>query len=190
VTAIIGYIDADGIWMIADSMASDGHIGRAIKTPKITRVGNALVGTAGSPLLKDIIAQHIDELNVFEGHGDRNNVLLFVSKLKQLLVDDDILKEYEGEKLTPDFSSLLVAYDQALYEVQHNFTVIEYAEQYGAIGAGQEMALGIVEAMIRLYSMDDPRHSLNMAMQIISRFVLSVGPPFFTAFLPGGDPAP
>jgi ATP-dependent protease HslVU (ClpYQ) peptidase subunit len=70
----------------------------------------------------------------------------------------------------------LVAYRGRIFEIQSDYQVAEREEPYGAIGCGEDLALGALFASEHLA--DKPRKRVELALQAAAAFSAGVYPPF------------
>lgn len=187
-TVIVALIQSDGVWMGADSGAADSMTMRSLITKKIVKVGAALVGVAGSPVLVDLLNYNEVNLEPFlPPGGGRKEVYEFVDAFRGHLREKEMTTDSDGDKSITGYSQMLIAYEGMLYHIQHDFSILSYSESYDAIGSGEHFALAALEVITSSLDLDSEQ-ALIYAMEVTDQFCLTVTEPFITEFLP--YPAP
>jgi len=121
-TIVAGIVTPTGCYIGSDSMSSDGDLYTVSATPKIMRVGDTLIGFAGSWRAGQQFFDHV-----------RKNETM---TLEQMV---------DFETTETDFN-LLVIKDREVYEVSQDRALIKSVKTrgvaYAAIGSGSAVCLG------------------------------------------------
>lgn len=179
-TAVVGLVCPDGIWLGADRCVSDGS-GNVIvaTTSKLFRIGDCLCGTAGD----------LRTLNIFHAidvphRRARQPVEAYVQNVLEGI--RAALHEYGALRVTNEQHSteneLIVATHGRLFITDGSFAAVEPAAPYHAIGSGGEYALGAIHALDeRGYT----RHKamVHDALEAASAFRADVSPPYDLEFI-------
>jgi len=165
-SVVVSINDKNKIYMASDSMASDDETFRYTVTPKIYKRDGFLIGIAGSVALVQFLMESWKKpKDVFE----LRNILIALAKATgcmNVVNDGDCSTQYIP-------ATFLVGHRRKIYEITVNFNVIEYEENYNAIGSGKNFALGALCATEKLDL--TPKQRVNMAVEVSSRFCLTVG---------------
>lgn len=143
-TAIVGLVDGDRVWLGADSLGVSGCLGtpRPPEIAKIGRVGEMLIGHSGD-VRPAQIALHLLEI---PEHPDGLGVVPylvrhFVPALRGAFSAHGQPTDRPPDQGGPNWS-LVLGYRGGLYVVECDFNVTTSARGYYASGCGREFALG------------------------------------------------
>jgi len=181
-TCIIGFTDKEnGItYLGGDSCASGGFTKSTINQKKIFKLkdtNNAILGFSGN--VRDLnllqyatgFIDNRDEPNIDEEYM----VTKFVPNLIKTMDNGSRCYTSNGQK---DMNSyFLLAYKDKLWEIESNYSVLSITDNYNAIGSGCYHALGSMETTEGLNM--SPTDRIHKALQVASKFVPSVAPPFY-----------
>lgn len=87
-----------------------------------------------------------------------------------------ISKSDEGKSNTTSEAEFMVAYQGRLFEILEDYMVLENPYGYGAIGAGERVALGALDCLVR--SKLSPETSAQRAMEVAYKYCQNVRPPY------------
>jgi ATP-dependent protease HslVU (ClpYQ) peptidase subunit len=163
-TAIIGLIDGESVWMGADGRKSLGFTHVPCQQPKMFRVGGErgemLVGLSGNTRAGQVIANF---------HPPKRNgvdAAYFLTGEFAAWLHAKLESNHALEAFTEEGSKLLIAIDKRLFIMDSKFGIAETERGYDAIGGGAEVALGV------LYATPDlpPRDRLQKALLAATEF--------------------
>jgi ATP-dependent protease HslVU (ClpYQ) peptidase subunit len=156
-TVICASITAKHVALGGDSGAFDdvGTLKMAASTPKVFRIGNHLIGGAGSFRVLNLVAKATD--------GDPESLRDFLQK------------ELQGSD--PGSWSVLVASAAGIYEIADDFSIITFRDSYAAIGAGAEIATGALASLSSLEGWD-ARQIVNDALAVTAKHSTMCTAPF------------
>lgn len=175
-TVIAGLVAKDGtIWMSADSAITTDSLDQyTIASPKVFQIGPFLIGCCGGPRVMDVMRyvfvppKHPRGMDV-----QRFMRTLFVDAMRDAMRKSGSLHVHNAVE---EFvgSELLVGYRRRLFDVDSDFMVLEFSEDYSAVGSGHPVARGAL-----FVSADKPpRARLLAAMSAAERFNAGVRRPF------------
>lgn len=176
-TCIIGYVDDEGsMYLAGDSAASAGYDLTIKRTPKVFAKGGMLIGVAGYWRMAQII-QYLYDFPEHEAEVSTEEYIVahFVEGLREAVRDaGHVRKEMEQERHE---SSILVAYQGQLFEIEGNYQVTDTKHNFYAIGSGAPYALGVMYATEGSLS-DEPLLRLKLALEAAEEFSTGVRAPF------------
>lgn len=148
-TCIVGVATAQGVWIGGDSAAMTGWTLHLIGDPKVFRVGEFLIGAAGSPRVSGLVRQAFAPplLPKKAKKLDAYMVADFVPALRAVLVDAGTEKKMHEVVGVPAESAFLVGVRGRLFTVYSDYQVVHWQSGYSAVGCGQEAALGALHAL-------------------------------------------
>jgi ATP-dependent protease HslVU (ClpYQ) peptidase subunit len=175
-TAIAAVVDGGKVWMGADSALSDMHTHelRIVTNQKIFKLGEMLLGVAGSPRVGDALRFQL----VMPKHPKRMDAAKF---LRTHFVDAmrDVLKK--AGTLSLQFgveemdASVIIGYRGRLFVVEGDMHVHEWPTDYAAVGSGGAVACGALSVSSGVPG----RKRLLAALSAAERFTISVRRPFY-----------
>lgn len=173
-TVIVGLKQGGKVWMGGDSAAINEANLQVIvlQTPKVFRAGPFLIGFADSLRTGQLLAHALPEIEEPKRDADVYAwmVTTFVEAVKTTLASGGTRRPVKNSGMW-----LLVAYRSRLFEIDDDFTVYENAEDYAAIGCGDEIALG---ALYATKNVKDPRARVRTALKAAQCFSAGVREPF------------
>src|SRR5258708_582547 len=142
--------------------------------PKIYRVGKSLIGFTSSFRMGQLLGH---ALTLPEHHSDvpveKWMVTAFVDAVRSCLKTGGYAEEKDKVEKGGIF---LVAYRGRIFEIQADYQVAERDEPYGAVGCGEDLALGALFASQRMSIR--PRRRVELALEAAAAVSARVYPPF------------
>lgn len=175
-TTIVGYEDKEGnaVYIGGDSALSGDDFTINMKSKKVFRVGEFVIGCAGSARASQIIEYHLDLPWVIGPMSDKQfMVQVFADTLCQL--NKKLGANYEKETVNYTLGEMLIGYRGKLYGIFADYQVVDFADGFAAIGSGAQIATGALAALV---GTDAPKNVLKKALRIASRYNVYTRPPF------------
>lgn len=174
-TCIIGLVDDGKVYIGGDSAATTSYVTQTMTFRKVFRLNDCLIGYSGSVRMVNLL-QYAFKLP--EKPEDMNLehyfVTHFVDALRTTIKDaGNAVKENEKEASTGYF---LIGYQGRLFRISFDYSVMEVAEGFDAIGSGNEVALGAMYATKDMSLI--PQKRIELALQAASYFSAGVRAPF------------
>lgn len=173
-TCIVGLIEEGKVHIGGDSAVST-YITQTLTMKKVFRHKDCILGYSGSLRMLNLLAyafsvpEHPSDMSV-----ERYLTTLFVDALRTTLKDaGNATKDSEKESSTGYF---LIGYQRRLFQIGIDYSVMEVADSFQAIGSGHEVALGALHATKDMSLM--PQKRIELALQAASHFCAGVGGPF------------
>ncbi len=173
-TCIVAIRNSHGVIMGSDSCGGGGHRANVVKTPKVSKVGEYLIGYTSSFRMGQILhytmspKTHNQKDDLF---GHLVNVL--VPEVRNALRSGGFMKMKNGEETGGEF---LMAHGTRLLCVQSDFSVLEYEDDFLATGCGEDWAMGA------LYTLRDSpltaKARLTKALEAATKYSSYVRAPF------------
>jgi ATP-dependent protease HslVU (ClpYQ) peptidase subunit len=161
--------------MGCDSAGVAGWITRSRKDSKICKVGDFLIGGAGSFRAIQLINRSFTPPKHEKGVTTTDYMVnSFVESLRKLLDDSGCLRIYDSKTERFD-ANFLVAYKGKVFEIEADFQVAEYRERFSSIGCGSEFALG---SLYSTGSWFNPERRVEIALEAADKFSGGVCKPF------------
>lgn len=176
-TCIVAMVQDGKIFMGGDAGAFDSSIGmiQAVNRPKVFAksgvYGKFILGYTSSFRMGQILEQyfHIPKPEKSSEYG--HLIKDIIPHIKEILQEHNYT-EVENNLERGGF--FLFGYKKHLYQVNDDFSVLEFTDGYTAIGAGRQYALGAMHASEHLEPLDRIRLALNAA----AHFSAAVCEPF------------
>lgn len=177
----VGLKTRDAVYIGADSMESDGFVRIISKIPKIFRLGKIIIaGTGSSRVLQLISSLTIEQVR--NGQDERlylNNTL--VPEIMRILSEAGSMTRGDQEHLMDAY--FLIGIRGRLFILDCDFHLIEPADNIAAIGSGEQVSYGALEAFAlskEIYDSDpeEATQILNDVMGIVARRTPFIGGPF------------
>jgi ATP-dependent protease HslVU (ClpYQ) peptidase subunit len=174
-TCIVAWRNQKGVIMGADSCGGGGHRANAVKTPKVSVVGEYLIGYTSSFRMGQIL--HFAMTT--QKHNEKNDLFwhlvnVLVPEMRSAMRQHGWLKT---ENNVEEGGSFLLAHGTRVFEVQSDFSVLEYEEEFIATGCGEDWAMGAMYAL-RHDKRLTVKEKLTIALEAASRYSSYVRPPF------------
>lgn len=133
-TCILGIADGTNVWIGGDRACSDGSTVLSLHRPKIARVGEYIIGFAGSLGIGQLA--HMVDVPASPKNLEKALRTTFIKSLKSAI------EEYGNANANEDNSTdWLIGTQGRLFEISSDdWQVSEY--EYSAIGSGANIALG------------------------------------------------
>lgn len=177
-TCIVGIAHEGKIYIGGDSMMSSGHMRHTMDGKKVFRVGEFLIGAAGSIREMNLLqyrlsprVQHADETDDM-----RYMVEIFIEEVRTLLKTNGVMSINNNSESAWGF---LVGYRGNLYKVDNDLQIIKANPQIEAIGCGDEFALGAVYALKNIH----PEKRILSALEIAGNLASYIGAPYYVEVL-------
>ena len=175
-TTIVGYEDKETglVYIGGDSALSADEFTFNMKGHKVFKIGEMLIGCAGSARASQLIEHHLELPIIIGSMTDKQfMVQVFVDTLCQL--NKTFGANYEKQTVNYTLGEMLVGYRGKLYAVFSDYQVADFADGFAAIGSGSQVAIGVLAA---LSGTDQPKNILKKALKIASRYNVYTRPPF------------
>ena len=171
-TAIVGLIHGDRVYMGADSRSVRDWDQTPLIAPKIHRIGPYVLGTCGSLRSLQLVQYAFRPV---EPSGDLTAFLatVFVADLQATLKNGGYATTVNDQEFNTD-SMVMVGVHGRLFTIDAGYAVTESARSYAAMGSGEDLALGA------MYVTDGqaPKHRIRQALSAAAEFNAGVGEPF------------
>lgn len=169
-TCVVGLVENGTIYMGADSLASD-VVGTAIvgrSDEKVFVNGDVIMGFCGSFRVGQLLRHAFEVPEQPKKHGDdmAYMVIDFVDAIRTLQKEKGSMKKEDEEESHP--ASLLVGYNGNLYAIEEDFDVGRPQDNYYAIGAGSQLAFGVMYATKDLGW--DPKKRITVALEAATTY--------------------
>lgn len=181
-TLIVAHKTKTGVIMAGDGLSSVGNSSYASGTPKvftenfrITPIGKppttipVLFGHCGNLRGLDLLYDLALEVATSEYGFD---IYDFTAKIKKCFKENDFIKLRESFASTEDDDILIAAHGE-IYHIDPYFAVFRVVDDFFAIGAGQQYALGALRAIGPLQS--SPQVKVQIAFDATSYYMKSIG---------------
>lgn len=171
-TCIVGLAQDGEVYIGGDSAAVSGWTVQETALRKVFRVGQFLIGYAGSFRMGQILQYHLSVPQQQDGVSDeRYMVVDFVEAARTCFKEKGYTKIDNNREAAP---YVLVGYRSTLYMIDDDFQVQHLESGLDAIGSGREYALGAMAARMDL----SPYDRIMRALEISASFSGSVCAPF------------
>lgn len=144
-TCIVAIRGDKGVLMGADSCAAVGNFAGIVATPKVAKVGSYLIGYTSSFRMGQLL--HF-ALSTNKPHPDQDLfwhlVNDFIPSFRRVMRDGGAITTKDGADIGGQF---LLAHGTRLFGVNADFSVLEYREDFWAVGCGTGWAMGAMFAM-------------------------------------------
>ena len=175
-TCIVGIIDKERIYIGGDSAGVGGYYIRQRKDPKVFIRDPFIIGFTTSFRMGQLLMSD-ERFSVRIQKKSESNyeymVSAFVPAIQKLFKDGGFL---ESDKDVLTGGTFLVGYNKCLYEIENDFQVAEYDDNYNACGCGREIALGSLYVTGEMEL--SPEERIIKALEAASKFSAGVTPPF------------
>jgi len=168
-TCIVGLVENGIVYVGGDSAASDTDAVDVIINPKVFRNGDFLIGYTTSFRMGQLLQYKFSppEHNRAEDTDIAYLITCFIDEVKKCFFDNSFGERGKG-------GTFLVGYNGNLYMVQSDFQVQQYAQDFCAIGCGENWAIGA----LYVTKGQNPRSRVVLALETASTFSNAVRPPF------------
>jgi len=165
-TCIVGLVNKGKVWIGGDSSVSSGNSQYPITAEKVFRVGEFLMGVAGTiSTIQEL--KYVFKPPQYKG-GDITKFMVakFIPAIKKCL--QDILSD-------DDPFGIVVALKNKLFSIDMGFSVCESSTDYDITGCGDDIARGVLFATPDL----SPEKRITLALEAAEKFTCFVRKPFF-----------
>jgi hypothetical protein len=182
VTAIAGFTDGKTVWIGGDSASVAGLYLTVRANKKVFRVGDFLIGSAGSARMNQVI-QYGWTPPTIEENQDLHEFMVtkFIDSLRERFKACGISKKKEEVESVE--GTLLIGYRGRLFKIFSDFQVGIPLAHYEAAGCGDDMCNGAFFAMKSLTV--DPAVQVEIALQAAEAHSGGVRGPFNILTLEG-----
>lgn len=173
-TCIVALKHRGTIYMGCDSAGVGGLSRQNRVDPKIYRIGQSmLIGFTTSFRMGQLLGY---SLTLPHHHPDVSvekwMVTAFVDAVRNTLKSGGWA---ERDKDQESGGRFLVAYRERIFQIDSDYQVGERMEPFGAVGCGDDLALG---ALFATQQMTDPKRRVQIALEAAAAFSAGVHPPF------------
>src|SRR5439155_2003226 len=172
-TAIVGVVDREAIWMGGDSAGVDSAFGLQIRADTKVFVNPPYIfGFTSSfrmgQLLRHALAppEQVPSLSV-----DKFMSTVFVDAVRNCLKAGGYAKR---ENEVEHAGSFLVGYRGRLFHIQSDYQVAQASQPYAATGCAVDVALGALHAIFRFAAKMPPAKKVTAALEACERFSAGV----------------
>lgn len=171
-TCIVGIATDGKVYIGGDSYAGrEADYRRITNLRKVFKIGEFLIGYAGSFRMGQILQYHLEVRQQQDGEtDDRFMVVAFAEAVRTVFKDKGFTWLESGRESGGQF---LVGYRGKLYDMDSDFQVNTFQNGVMALGCGEQYALG---AMLALNTLT-PKKRITRALEIAAEMA-SVAPPF------------
>lgn len=167
-TCIIALRENSRVYIGADSLLSDSSWKGTTSEPKVFELGGFLFGVAGCMRVKQVLMAELSMPRRTKKHTFQSYTSGPLAKaIYNALTDDDLSLSESPE------SEIIAVSQEGVFTITADYTVIHHPEQYAAIGAGLQYALGSL-----FTSTGAARARINKALSAASSFCPSVRGPY------------
>lgn len=176
-TAIVGFVDKDGVYIGGDSAAvSEDDLSYNIRTDeKVFIKGEFIFGYSTSFRMGQLIRYKLKIPAHPKGMDSMQYmVTLFIDAVKRCFEDNDY-----NDMMSEDGGCFMVGYKSKLYTILSDYQVAQAKESYSALGCGENFAMGAMYASTE----KDPIKKIEIALNAAVAYSMGVKPPFTFAKL-------
>lgn len=177
-TCIVGIKTEQGVWMGGDSAVSHQYELRHTAVPKVFIKDNLLIGGAGQPRAffhlqhQWTVPERFGELTLYGW------LATTVANSIRALYEANGIKPSSGD--WPNPLDTMIGCEGRLFYLDSQFGLHEHADDFEAMGAGSEYAIGALAALGDYMA---PPDRIKRALAIAARFSPSVRSPFEILYL-------
>jgi ATP-dependent protease HslVU (ClpYQ) peptidase subunit len=171
-TCIVAVETDKGVWIGADRLGSNGHIGSPVTFPKIFSNGSLTIGYTSSFRMGQLLQYALKVPNLpVNANLDKWVATDLVKAIREAFKDNEWNESKDGVAIGGAF---LVVVKNRVYEIQSDFSFLRSISGEYAVGSGQDYALG----SLRSTRGQEPEKRLIEALATAAEYVVSVGEPF------------
>ena len=174
-TCIVGLIEGKKVWLGGDSAAAGPNVISTVSHSKVFKSGVCLIGYTASFRLGDLLEFAVEPKDQRGVMIDRSVLVKqFVPMLQTILEEGkfQVIKDEQAES----GGAFLIATPSGLFEVQEDYSVLQHAEPYTAIGSGFSYATGALHALCRVRL--PAREKVKRALDAAAYHCPTVRPPY------------
>jgi hypothetical protein len=180
-TCIVGLETKDGVFIGGDNAGMIGWETRPLFQSKVFFNGPLLIGVCGKMRLLQVL-RYVWEVPLPDPADTDYGYLcrVVVPNLRAMLEQQGytVKEQTDGE---PNYLDFLFGYQGRLYGMDSNFSVMQFADGFDAMGNGRDYALGALVALGRRHPMP-ARERVEQALAVAAHLVAGVEPPFTIEF--------
>jgi ATP-dependent protease HslVU (ClpYQ) peptidase subunit len=172
-TCVVGLVDRGKVWIGADSASVAQWVSTCSAShSKVFQQGALLFGIAGSPRIAQLLRYRF--VCPARAGADPLEYLAteFVDGFRQCLREHGALEVSDGEERFAGV--ILIGCGGRLFTLDADFQVGEFGESHHALGAGGEVALGVMFATSKM----DPAERVLLALRGATQYCGGVRAPF------------
>lgn len=161
----------------ADSCVGGAHRATGKREPKVKKVGEYLIGSAGSVRVGQIVKHCLSTKKFNEKDDFYWHVLnVLVPEIRKSIKSEGCLKTESG--VDSMRCGLVIAHGNNLLTMQGDFGVIEYEDDFVAMGCGEEWATGAMYAIDYQTQGTAEEQILKVGLDAACRYSSYVRPPY------------
>lgn len=182
-TCIVGLVHEGVCWLGGDSAVTKGYEITAMRTAKVFRNGDVLLGVTGSLRMAQITRYTFRPPAANYKDPEHYLATEFLDALRSCYTAGGFIRK--NNNLDEIDGAILLGYRGRLFEIGPNLGLLEPERAYHAVGSGAEHAHGA------LYATEGhpPETRIRLALEAAAAFGLYVKPPFVILRLPEAKPA-
>lgn len=200
-TLAIGWSDGKNVLMALDSFASFGEMlhvendGKRIVTKKVQESysnGNLtgdtkkmLIVCVGLQLLVNEVQHYWEPPRHKRTKSNEEYMAQVARSLRDLFLEDytwRLVAEKDGRSID---GYLLIGYNGDIWSVSSDFVISRPTNGFWVVGAAEEMGMGVFTTALECGK--TPQEAMAMTMDVCSRYMLEVRPPFNFEAIPEGS---
>lgn len=173
-TCIVGVSTEGGVYIGADSFASDSFTGLRINYPKkVFQSGEFIIGVCGSIKLIQTLTHKLGVMPRFVDQEIYDYVYgNFYESLVTCLRQEKCLTELNGNEYLISGSEILVGIEDKLFIIQADLSMLEPSDNYACVGSGEYHSQAVMEVLKETKL--SPAEKIVKAIQATNKHVLSV----------------
>lgn len=172
-TCIVALKHEKKIYIGGDRCLSDDSFLMSTTDPKIFKKDKMVIGYAGSVRMGKVLKYDFEPPKPDLRNLDSYLNIDFINALKECF-DRNNLKLDSPNQEQNDTGSLIVGIHGRIFEIESDWQVCEYLNDYLAIGSGTGFALGSFYSTSNL----EPQERVKLALEAADKFVTTVCQPF------------
>lgn len=172
-TTIVGIEYQGGVLIAGDRRACLGNQLETLDQPKVFRFNNAVIGVAGTLLVRQEIERALSDLAYIYKAKQQQPIVKIAHVIREVM-SDATLTDLDRQ------AEFLVSIDGKLYVVTSDGAYLRATRGYAAIGSGAAYALGAIRGLHHAPDFDgcSDRACLIVALETAAEFDSGTGAPF------------
>ncbi len=176
-TAIVGYLDKDGVYIGGDSAAisQDDLSFNLRKDTKVFKKDNFIIGFSTSFRMGQLLMYKL-RIPAHPKGMDTHQYMatLFIDAIKKCFDDNGYT-----EMTTGDGGCIMVGYNGCLFTILPDYQVSQARENYAALGCGELIAVGAMHVITSTGLFEkEPEKRIELALNATVAHSMGVKPPF------------
>lgn len=173
-TCIAAIKTKDSIWIGGDSTISDDNSKSGMKQSKVFLSGTDIIGCAGDLRFISLMSNWLYPERLPSTTISKYIHIDLVNSIREHLSEGGyVIKDNEQEKIG---SNMIFTYEKELYLMDENFGIWSPDSNYGAIGSGADVAMGVLFALAKLKTSEEEK--ITTCLDAASKYAIGVGPPY------------